>query len=141
MDEAPKAMMQEEAVTAIVVTKTEEKKVSTVPEEGLITIDQFFQTSLKIGTVIDAQEVPKSSKLLRLQVDLGEEVPRQIVAGIKEYYSAQSLVGTQVCVVANLKPAKLMGLLSEGMLLAAKDAEGLSLIRPEKPRVIGSSIG
>ena len=142
MDEAPKAMMQEAPVAAaIVVTKTEEKKVSTVPEEGLITIDQFFQTSLKIGTVLEAQEVPKSSKLLRLQVDLGEEVPRQIVAGIKEYYSAESLVGTQVCVVANLKPAKLMGLLSEGMLLAAKDADGLSLIRPEKPRAIGSSIG
>lgn len=141
MDEAPKAMMQEAPVVTIVTTKTEEKKVTTVPEEGLITIDQFFQTSLKIGTVIEAQEVPKSSKLLRLQIDLGEEVPRQIVAGIKEYYSAESLVGTQVCVVANLKPAKLMGLLSEGMLLAAKDADGLSLIRPEKPRAIGSSIG
>jgi len=141
MDEAPKAMITEEPAIIITVTKTEEKKVTTVPEEGLITIDQFFQTSLKIGTVIEAQEVPKSSKLLRLQVDLGEEVPRQIVAGIKEYYSAESLVGTQVCVVANLKPAKLMGLLSEGMLLAAKDADGLSLIRPEKPRAIGSSIG
>ncbi|MDD4855090.1 MAG: methionine--tRNA ligase [Sulfuricurvum sp.] len=142
MDEAPKAMMQVAPVAAaIVTTKTEEKKVSTVPEEGLITIDQFFQTSLKIGTVIEAQEVPKSSKLLRLQVDLGEEVPRQIVAGIKEYYSAESLIGTQVCVVANLKPAKLMGLLSEGMLLAAKDADGLCLIRPEKPRATGSSIG
>lgn len=141
MDEAPKAMMTEEPAIIMTVTKTEEKKVTTVPEEGLITIDQFFQTSLKIGTVIEAQEVPKSSKLLRLQVDLGEEVPRQIVAGIKEYYSAESLVGTQVCVVANLKPAKLMGLLSEGMLLAAKDADGLSLIRPEKPRAIGSSIG
>jgi len=76
-----------------------------------------------------------------LQVDLGEEVPRQIVAGIREYYSAESLVGTQVCVVANLKPAKLMGMLSEGMLLAAKDSDGLSLVRPEKPRAIGSSIG
>ncbi len=112
-------------------------------EEGanLITIDQFFQVQLKVGTVVEAEEVPKSKKLLKLQVDLGEERPRQIVAGIKQWYGARELVGTQVCVVANLKPAKLMGMLSEGMLLAAKDDEGLCLIRPEKPRKPGSAIG
>ena len=65
---------------------------------------------------------------------------QQVVAGIKEFYSASELVGTQACVVANLKPAKLMGLLSEGMLLAAKDENGLSLIRPEKPKKIGTKI-
>ena len=139
MAEAPKAMV-EEAPKAI-EPKKETKKESTVPTEGLITIDQFFQTSLKIGTVLEAEEVPKSSKLLKLQVDLGEETPRQIIAGIREYYSAESLVGTQVCVVANLKPAKLMGMLSEGMILAAKDSEGLCLVRPEKPRQSGSSVG
>ncbi len=139
MPEAPKAMLEETPVVAVV--KSEDKKVSTVPEDGLITIDQFFQTSLKIGTVLEAEEVPKSSKLLKLKVDLGEESPRQIVAGIREYYSAQSLVGTQVCVVANLKPAKLMGMLSEGMILAAKDDEGLCLVRPEKPRKSGCSVG
>lgn len=139
MAEAPKAMIDEAPKAA--EPKKEDKKESTVPTEGLITIDQFFQTSLKIGTVVEAEEVPKSSKLLKLQVDLGEESPRQIIAGIREYYSAESLVGTQVCVVANLKPAKLMGMLSEGMLLAAKDSEGLCLVRPEKPRLSGSSIG
>jgi methionyl-tRNA synthetase len=139
MAEAPKAMIDEAPKAA--EPKREDKKESTVPTEGLITIDQFFQTSLKIGTVVEAEEVPKSSKLLKLQVDLGEESPRQIIAGIREYYSAESLVGTQVCVVANLKPAKLMGMLSEGMLLAAKDSEGLCLVRPEKPRLSGSSIG
>ncbi len=139
MAEAPKAMIDE--APKAVEPKKEDKKESTVPAEGLITIDQFFQTSLKIGTVVEAEEVPKSSKLLKLQVDLGEESPRQIIAGIREYYSAESLVGTQVCVVANLKPAKLMGMLSEGMLLAAKDSEGLCLVRPEKPRLSGSSIG
>ncbi|KFN39168.1 MAG: methionyl-tRNA synthetase [Sulfuricurvum sp. MLSB] len=139
MAEAPKAMIEE--APKAVEPKKEDKKESTVPAEGLITIDQFFQTSLKIGTVVEAEEVPKSSKLLKLQVDLGEESPRQIIAGIREYYSAESLVGTQVCVVANLKPAKLMGMLSEGMLLAAKDSEGLCLVRPEKPRLSGSSIG
>lgn len=107
---------------------------------NLITIDKFFETTIKVGTIIEAQEVPKSSKLLKLQVDLGENRPRQVVAGIKEYYSAQELIGTQACVVANLKPAKLMGLLSEGMLLAAKDESGLSLIRPEKPKKIGTKI-
>ena len=139
MAEAPKAMLDE--VPSAPVTKSEDKKVSTVPEDGLITIDQFFQTALKIGTVLEAEEVPKSSKLLKLKVDLGEESPRQIVAGIREYYSAQSLVGTQVCVVANLKPAKLMGMLSEGMILAAKDEDGLCLIRPEKSRKSGCSVG
>ena len=139
MPEAPKAMIEETPKET--VPKKEEKKETSLSPEGLITIDQFFQTSLKIGTVVEAEEVPKSSKLLRLQVDLGEESMRQIVAGIREYYSAESLVGTQVCVVANLKPAKLMGMLSEGMLLAAKDSEGLSLVRPEKSRKVGSSIG
>ncbi|AXX84841.1 methionine--tRNA ligase [Aliarcobacter skirrowii] len=107
---------------------------------NLITIDKFFETTIKVGTIIEAQEVPKSSKLLQLKVDLGENRPRQVVAGIKEYYSVQELIGTQACVVANLKPAKLMGLLSEGMLLAAKDESGLSLIRPEKPKKIGTKI-
>jgi methionyl-tRNA synthetase len=116
----------------------EEKK-----EEGiaLIGIDQFFQTSLKVGTVVQAEEVPKSKKLLLLQVDVGEERPRQVVAGIKEWYSAEEMLNTQVCVVANLKPAKLMGLKSEGMLLAAKDENGLCMIRPEKPKTAGTPIG
>lgn len=116
--------------------KKEEKK-----DEGIITIDQFFQTSLKIGTVIEAEEVPKSKKLLKLKVDLAEDEARQIIAGIKEFYKPEDLVGTQICVVANLKPAKIMGMKSEGMLLAAKDKDGLSLMRPENPRQNGSSVG
>lgn len=140
MQEAPKAMREEQPLV-VEIPKMDDKKTTTVSPEGLITIDQFFQTSLKIGTVLNAQEVPKSTKLLKLHVDLGEETPRQIIAGIREYYSAQSLIGTQVCVVANLKPAKLMGMLSEGMLLAAKDSEGLCLIRPSTSRRAGSSIG
>ncbi|MBS9782482.1 MAG: methionine--tRNA ligase [Arcobacter sp.] len=125
------------------VSKTEVEKKSKVEEkeeDNLITIDKFFETTLKIGTVLEAVEVPKSKKLLKLQVDVGEEKPRQILAGIKEFYSADELVNTQVCVVANLKPAKLMGLLSEGMLLAAKDEDGLCLIRPEKPKKSGTKI-
>ncbi|MDD2887501.1 MAG: methionine--tRNA ligase [Aliarcobacter sp.] len=120
--------------------KNEKTTEAIVEDDNLITIDQFFQTTLKIGTIVEAEEVPKSAKLLKLQVDLGEGRNRQILAGIKEYYSAEELVGTQACVVANLKPAKLMGMLSEGMLMAAKDENGLSLIRPEAPKKSGTKI-
>jgi methionyl-tRNA synthetase len=109
--------------------------------DNLIEIGQFFETSLKVGTVVEGEAVPKSSKLLKLQVDLGESKPRQIIAGIKKTYSLEDLIGTQVCVVANLKPAKLMGMLSEGMLLAAKNEYGLCLVRPEKPKKAGTPIG
>ena len=117
-------------------TKSKEKE-----EDSLISIDSFFETKLKIGTILEAQEVPKSKKLLKLQVDLGEEKPRQIVAGIKEFYKPEELIDTQICVVANLKPAKIMGLKSEGMLLAAKDENGLALMRPENKKQSGSSVG
>ncbi len=110
-------------------------------DDNLIEIGQFFETSLKVGTVLEAEEVPKSKKLLKLKVSLGENDTRQIVAGIREFYPALSLVDTQVCVVANLKPAKLMGIMSEGMLLAAKDEDGLCLVRPEKPKKAGTPIG
>ena len=129
------------------VDKKEKKAVkkkddNSKKDEGiaLIGIDQFFQTSLKVGTVVEAEEVPKSKKLLLLQVDVGEDEPRQVVAGIKEWYSASDMLNTQVCVVANLKPAKLMGLKSEGMLLASKDEDGLCMIRPEKPKKVGTPI-
>jgi methionyl-tRNA synthetase len=133
MQEAPKQPSKE--------TSNKEEKTASTEDDNLIEIGQFFETSLKVGIVIEAQEVPKSKKLLKLQIDLGEDTNRQVVAGIKEFYSAQSLVGTQVCVVANLKPAKLMGMMSEGMLLAAKDEDGLCLIRPEKPKKAGTPIG
>ncbi len=132
-----KLLKEPEAPKAEPEVKKENKKAES---SGIITIDQFFQTELKIGTIVEAEEVPKSKKLLKLKVDLGEEKPRQIIAGIKEWYSPESLVGTQACVVANLKPAKLMGMLSEGMLLAAKDENGLSLLRPENPKKAGTKV-
>jgi methionyl-tRNA synthetase len=138
MAEAPKAEPNPPKAT-----KEEKKETSKakLDEDNLIEIGQFFETSLKVGTVLEAEEVPKSKKLLKLQVSLGEDDTRQVVAGIKEFYSAQELIGTQVCVVANLKPAKLMGMMSEGMLLAAKDEDGLCLVRPEKPKKAGTPIG
>jgi len=87
--------------------------------DDLLTIDEFFKTQLVVGTIREAEQVPKSRKLVRMMVDLGEDEPRQLVAGIAERYEAADLVGRQIVVVANLKPAKLMGVESRGMLLAA----------------------
>ncbi len=131
---------QTESAKRCCTNEKKEVKVEKQEDANLITIDQFFGTSLKIGTIVEAEEVPKSAKLLKLQVDLGEGRNRQILAGIKEYYSAESLIGTQACVVANLKPAKLMGMESEGMLLAAKDENGLHLLRPEAPKKSGTKV-
>ena len=142
--------IEEELITTADIQKAEEKvqkprqeaqKLDMAEEpDNLITIDKFFETTLKIGTIVEAVEVPKSKKLLKLQVDLGEAKNRQILAGIKEFYSAEELIGTQACVVANLKPAKLMGMISEGMLLAAKDENGLHLLRPEAPKKSGTKV-
>jgi methionyl-tRNA synthetase len=142
--------IEEELIATAEIQKAEtvlgkprkEAKKDTNDEEpdNLITIDQFFETSLKIGTIVESEEVPKSKKLLKLQVDIGEDKNKQILAGIKEFYSAESLVGTQACVVANLKPAKLMGMMSEGMLLACKDENGLHLLRPEASKIAGTKV-
>jgi methionyl-tRNA synthetase len=87
--------------------------------EDLITIDQFATVRLVVGIVREAERVANSKKLVRLQVDLGESELRQLVAGIAERYQPDDLVGRRIVVVANLKPAKLMGVESRGMLLAA----------------------
>ncbi len=108
--------------------------------DGLISIDQFKNVSMRVGKIVSVDEVAKSKKLYKLRVDLGESRPRQIIAGIREFYSADELLNSQVCVVANLQPAKLMGLTSEGMILAVKDNDGLSLVRPERERKNGSKL-
>ena len=124
----------------LLTTPKEEEKIEE-EKDNLITIDQFFQSEIKIGTVVKAEIVEGSSKLLLLQVDIGEAKPRQVVAGIRKYYSAEDMLDSQVCVVSNLKPAKLMGLESQGMILAAKDKKRLTLIRPESSVKEGSSVG
>lgn len=108
--------------------------------ENPITKDDFTKIEIKVGTIIEAEILPKSEKLLKLKVDLGESRARQILAGIKAYYAPTDLIGKQVCVLANLKPAKLMGEISEGMILAAKDDEGLAFIMPQNQRKNGSQI-
>ncbi len=116
---------------------TEENKEATKPEapkaqapkpekkdEGLIKFDEFLKVTLRVGQILEAEKIEKSEKLIKLQVDVGEPEKRQIVAGIAKHYEAENLVGRKVAVVANLKPAKLMGELSQGMRLAASDDEG-----------------
>ncbi len=107
------------------------------PEEELITIDDFLNIKLRTAVVIEAEKVKKSKKLLRLQVDLGSE-KRQILAGIAEHYSPEDLVGKTVVVVANLKPAKLMGYESQGMLLAANAEDGKLAIATFENKDIGA---
>ena len=101
------------------------------PEDDLLSIDQFFKTKLIVGTIREAEPVPKSKKLIRLMVDLGEPELRQLVAGIAERYQAEDLVGRQIVVVSNLKPAKLMGVQSQGMLLAANVDSAPFLLSPD----------
>jgi len=137
-------VLAEESNEKAIEPKQKEKKQQEIKSEddgiAVIGIDQFFETSLKIGTIIEASEVPKSKKLLLLQVDLGDGDVRQVVSGIKEWYNPEDLVDTQVCLVANLKPAKLMGIKSDGMVLAAKDDDGLVLMRPERKKKTGTAV-
>jgi methionyl-tRNA synthetase len=84
-----------------------------------ITIEDFVKIELKVGEVLTAERVPKSDKLLRFTVDVGEPEPRQILAGIAEHYEPEKLVGRKLVIVSNLKPRKLRGFESQGMVLAA----------------------
>lgn len=90
----------------------------------MITIDDFVKIELKVGTVLEADEVANSEKLIKLKVDLGEENPRQILAGVRKWYKPADFVGKQVVIVANLEPRKMMGLESQGMMLAADCESG-----------------
>lgn len=114
--------------------------------EGVMTVDSiniedFEKIDLRVGTVVDSKRVEKTDKLLCSQIDLGEGKPRTVVSGIAKYYAPEDIIGKQVIVVANLKPVKLRGILSEGMVLCASDAEGnLTLITPAKGIASGSEV-
>jgi len=97
------------------------------PEEkdNLITIQDFMNVDLRVGKIATCERVPKSRKLLKMTVDLAEDEPRQILAGLSPWFLPEEMVGRRVVVVANLQPAKLMGLESQGMILAASpEGEG-----------------
>lgn len=118
----------------------EEENVIDIEPKAEITFDDFGKMQFQVGEIIACEEVPKSRKLLCSQVKIGSQV-RQIVSGIKAHYSPQEMVGKKVMVLVNLKPAKLAGVMSEGMILCAEDADGnLSLMVPEKEMPAGAEI-
>ncbi len=118
----------------------EDENVIDIEAKPEITFDDFMKMQFQVGEIIACEAVPKSNKLLCSQVKVGSEV-KQIVSGIKKYYSPEEMVGKKVMVLVNLKPAKLAGVLSEGMLLCAEDAEGnLALMTPEKAMPAGAEI-
>ena len=105
-----------------------------------ITFEDFEKLQFQVGEIIACEAVPKSKKLLCSQVKIGSQT-KQIVSGISKHYSPEEMVGKKVMVLVNLKPAKLAGVLSEGMLLCAEDAEGnLALMTPEKKMPAGAEI-
>ncbi|MCL4517298.1 MAG: methionine--tRNA ligase [Firmicutes bacterium] len=114
---------------------------STQVTEGLIGIEDFARLDLRVGTVLSAEKVEGADKLLKLMVDLGEET-RQVVAGVAQYYRPEELAGRQVVLVANLKPAKLKGITSQGMILAASTADRaqLAIVAPESRIASGSKV-
>ena len=118
--------------------KEEKENVTDISE---ITIDDFAKIQLKVGKVVECQKVEKADKLLCSKIDLGEGAPRTIVSGIAKYYTPEEMVGKQVIVVTNLKPVKLRGIESQGMVLCASDENGnLALVTPEKEIGAGSEV-
>lgn len=112
---------------------------SNMSETNLITIDDFAKIDLRVGKIMEAEKVEKSDKLVKLQVELGNE-KRQVVAGIAKHYAPEDLIGKKIILVANLKPAKLMGIESQGMVLAASDSNILTLATFEKDIPSGSKV-
>ena len=131
LEEGVLTMNEDDAQKPIQEKKEPVSVVANSPEETRISIDEFFKVKLRVGRIVMAEAVPKSKKLLRLEVESGSGI-RQIVSGIAKSYTPESLVGRHVVYVENLKPAKLMGIESNGMVLAATDADGEAvLIEPE----------
>lgn len=129
----------------IKTTETEEAEKVMSEEntniQNIIEIDDFKKVDLRVAQVIKAENIEKSNKLLRLQLDVGPLGTRQIIAGIKNFYSPEDLENKKIIIISNLKPAKLMGETSEGMLLAAKDSNGnLSVLTVEKDVEAGAKI-
>ena len=133
MFEARKALAEE-------AEEEKEEDVMELTKKPEITFEDFEKMQFAVGEIIKCEPVPKSKKLLCSQVKIGKEV-KQFVSGIRAHYTAEEMVGKKVMVLVNLKPAKLAGVLSEGMLLCAEDAEGnLALVTPEKNMPAGAEI-
>jgi methionyl-tRNA synthetase len=118
-----------------------EKKEEVVAKQEYLTIDEFSKLEARIGVVLSAEAVDGSEKLIRFMLDFGEEKPRQILSGIKAWYEPETLIGKKMLFVINLAPRKMMGLVSQGMLMAVDglDGEPVFLI-PEKDVAPGSRV-
>ncbi len=119
------------------VEEAKKKENRNIKENYMISIDEFAKVEMKTAKIIEAEKIEGSDKLLKIQVDLGDE-KRQIVSGIAKFYNPEELVGTDVIVVTNLKPAKLFGVESQGMILAA--GEEASLLVPKRDVVPGTKV-
>ena len=137
---AQKAEYEAEQARLNGTAAAEDEEVIDIEAKEEITFDDFMKMQFQVGEIIACEAVEKSKKLLCSQVKIGSQV-KQIVSGIRKDYSPEEMVGKKVMVLVNLKPAKLAGVLSEGMLLCAEDAEGnLSLMTPEKDMPAGAEI-
>ena len=106
----------------------------------IINFDDFSKLNIRVGKIIDAEDVEGSNKLIKMKVDIGDE-ERQIVAGISKYYSLDELTNKTVIVLINLEPRKIFGIESQGMLLASIDGDKVSLLQTDKEMIQGSEIG
>ncbi len=106
----------------------------------MISFNEFQKTELKVAKITKAEDIEGKDKLVKLEIDLGEETPRTLVAGLKPAYSAEELVGKTIVVVANLEPAKIAGIESNGMLLAADSENGVVLLTLDRDIAVGSSV-
>lgn len=116
------------------------KPVPPPPAAAPLSIEEFKRLALHVGVVTAAEDHPNADRLLVLTVDIGDGTPRRLVAGIKGSYQAADLVGKHVVVVANMKPATLRGVESQGMVLAASDGSSIVLVTPERPIRAGSTV-
>ena len=138
--EKVEVLKEKQRAEAGVSEEAKEEDGIDIEAKAEVTIDDFAKLQFQVGEIIACEAVKKSKKLLCSQVKIGSQV-RQIVSGIKNFYSPEEMVGKKVMVVTNLKPAKLAGILSEGMILCAEDAEGnLALMTPEKEMPSGAEI-
>ena len=138
--EKVEAMKKKEAEKAGTAEEKKEEPVIEIEAKPEITFDDFMKMQFQVGEIIACEEVKKSKKLLCSQVKIGNQV-KQIVSGIKSNYKPEDMVGKKVMVLVNLKPAKLAGVLSEGMLLCAEDENGtLALMTPDKEMPAGAEI-
>jgi methionyl-tRNA synthetase len=136
MEKLNQQKMASAAATALV----KEESVVTEPLKAEIAFDDFAKMDLRVGTIIEAERVPKADKLLKLTVDLGFE-KRTVVSGIAAHYAPEDIIGQQVTLLANLAPRKMRGVESQGMILMAEDADGkLQFMQPKNTTSNGSSV-